>query len=89
MHTAIRADYIAHFAHLQTERRLFKRLLHLPGPKPSQITAFLVGGAIGMKLGKFGEFLFRSGDLSLVAFENSDSLVFGARYVRLYMVRAI
>lgn len=46
VHTAIRADYVANLAYLQSVRCLLERLLHLSGAKPAQVATLLMGGAI-------------------------------------------
>src|SRR6266550_8695229 len=78
MHPAVSAHNIANLSYFQPERRFLKWLLHLSTSKWTQVSTFIMRGAIRMNFSELRELLMRSVDLRLVASENLDSFLLRA-----------
>jgi hypothetical protein len=77
VNSAVSADNPAHLTRLEREGSLLEGLLHLTLGEPSEIPTSLMGRAIRVLLGQFGELLIAVPNLSLVAFEDLDGLFLG------------
>jgi len=83
MHPALRLNDPTNLPNTQPKRRLFKRLLHLPGPEPAQIAIVLVREAIRMLARERAKRFRARPDLRLVSSQDRDRFLLGARNVRL------
>ena len=70
MDTAVGLDDIAHFSNLQGKGGFFKRPLHLPGTKFTEISAFLSRAAVREFFCELGEFIVGPVDLGLISLED-------------------
>jgi len=87
MHSAVSAHNITNLSYFQPERRILKWLLHLSTSKWTQVSAFVVRGAIGVNFSELRELFMRSVDLRLIASENLDSFLLRACDGRLFPTR--
>lgn len=79
MQTAGRLDDAAHLAGLQAEGGVLKLLLHVALAKVAQIAALAGRGAVGLGQGELAQGDGARLDLLLVAAEDLEGLILGAR----------
>ena len=83
VYAALRLDDATDLPHAERKRRIFERLLHLPRTKPTQVTVVIVGGTIRVFARQRAKRVRARPDLSLVLSQDCDSLLLGARDIRL------
>ncbi len=83
MHPALRLYDPADLPNAQRKRRILKRLLHLPRPKPAQIAVVLVRRAIRVLARERPKLVRARPDLCLVSPQDRDRFPLGPRDFRL------
>ena len=83
MHATLRLNHAAYLPDSKRKCRIFKRLLHLPGTKPAQVTIVIVRGTIRVLASQLPKPICVRPDLCLVSPQDCNGVLLGTRDIRL------